>query len=115
MPYTNPDPTSYYQVQKALYEWEEFEKYCGTNYVSECYIQKYKGILAELEGSQGGGLSKADMKIVKEMGVDEEGFNEQLEKRIRQLKNKKLKGTNDWMDDMLYETYTDLLRERRQL
>ena len=113
MPNTNPDKSDYYQVQSALAKWEDFEKYNGSNYVSECYVSMYRGILDKLSGKQRGGLSKKDKEIVKNMGADEEGFNEHLLSRIKQLKRLKLRGKATWIDDMLYDVYVDLYRERR--
>jgi hypothetical protein len=109
---TNPDITNYFEVQKALAKWEDFEKYHGSNYVSEQYISKYRTILTELEGKQGRGLTRQDIEDAKFV-VDDEGWLEELQKKIQKIKRKKLKGTADWKDDMLYDVYVDMYKERR--
>jgi N-acetylneuraminic acid mutarotase len=111
-PNTNPNPKNAYEVQKALSIWEDFEKYNGSNYVSEQYVSKYRNMLSDLEGKQRGGLTRQDIKDAKFV-VDEEGWLEELQKKIRRIKNKKMRGTADWKDDLLYDVYVDMYRERR--
>lgn len=102
-----------YEVQKALEKWEDFEKYCGTNYVSEQYISMYRGILSDIK------LEKKEFTFDKDevqcgYTVDEEGYTEALGKRVRQLKNRKMKGTASWSDEILYDAYLELYKARRR-